>query len=51
LVTTTLAWCSSRSSRLTAVVCSGRNRPHWSKGPVGRDAERTPLVGGGDDDE
>jgi len=31
-VTTTLAWCRSRSSRLTAVVCSGRNRPHASKG-------------------
>jgi hypothetical protein len=31
-VTTTLAWWSSRSSRLTAVVCSGRKRPHWSKG-------------------
>jgi hypothetical protein len=31
-VTTTVAWCSSRSSRETAVVCSGRKRPHWSKG-------------------
>ncbi len=31
-VTTTLLWCSSRSKRLTAVVCSGRNRPHCSKG-------------------
>jgi hypothetical protein len=30
--TTTLAWCSSRSSRLVAVTCSGRNRPHCSKG-------------------
>ena len=31
-VTTTFAWCRSRSSRLTAVVCSGRNRPQDSKG-------------------
>jgi hypothetical protein len=31
-VTTTMLWCSSRSSRLAAVVCSGRKRPHWSKG-------------------
>jgi hypothetical protein len=31
-VTTTLAWWSSRSRRLTAVVCSDRNRPHWSNG-------------------
>ena len=30
LVTTTVAWCRSRSRMLTAVVCSGRNRPHWS---------------------
>ncbi len=29
---TMVLWCSSRSSRLTAVVCSGRNRPHCSKG-------------------
>jgi hypothetical protein len=32
LVTTTLQWCSSRSSRLTAVVCSGRKRPQDSNG-------------------
>ena len=31
-MTTTLAWWSSRSSRLTAVVCSGRNRPQDSNG-------------------
>jgi len=31
-VMTTLAWWRSRSSRLTAVVCSGRNRPQDSKG-------------------
>jgi len=31
-VTTTMLWCSSRSSRLTAVVCSGRKRPHCSNG-------------------
>lgn len=31
-VTTTVAWCNSRSSRLVAVTCSGRNRPHCSKG-------------------
>ena len=31
-VTTTFAWWSRRSRRLTAVVCSGRNRPQDSKG-------------------
>ena len=31
-VMTTLAWCNSRSRMLAAVVCSGRNRPHDSKG-------------------
>ena len=31
-VTTVWQWCRSRSSRLTAVVCSGRNRPQDSKG-------------------
>jgi hypothetical protein len=31
-VITVWQWCSSRSSRLTAVVCSGRNRPQDSKG-------------------
>jgi hypothetical protein len=39
-VTTTTAWCSSRSRRLTAVVCSGRNRPQSSNGqcePMPRD--------------
>ena len=32
LVMTTLAWWSRRSRRLTAVVCSGRNRPQDSNG-------------------
>ena len=50
-MTTTFAWWSSRSSRLTAVVCSGRNRPHWSKGQWAGDAERAALVGGGDEPE
>ena len=27
-----VAWCSSRSRMLAAVVCSGRNRPHCSNG-------------------
>ena len=39
-VITTTAWCSSRSSRLTAVVCSGRKRPQSSNGqcdPMPRD--------------
>ena len=39
-VTTTAAWWSSRSSRLTAVVCSGRKRPQSSNGqcdPMPRD--------------
>ena len=31
-VTTTTAWWSRRSRRLTAVVCSGRKRPQSSKG-------------------
>jgi hypothetical protein len=31
-VTTTVAWCRSLSSRLVAVTCSGRNRPHSSNG-------------------
>ena len=31
-VATRRLWCSSRSSRLTAVVCSGRNRPQSSNG-------------------
>jgi hypothetical protein len=31
-VITVWQWCSSRSSRLTAVVCSGRKRPQDSKG-------------------
>jgi hypothetical protein len=31
-VTTTTLWCNRRSSRITAVVCSGRKRPHSSKG-------------------
>ena len=34
---------------LTAVVCSGRNRPQ--ERPVGCDAERPPLVGGRDEPE
>ena len=29
---TMVAWCRSRSRMLAAVVCSGRNRPHCSKG-------------------
>ena len=39
-VTTTTAWWSRRSRRLTAVVCSGRKRPQSSKGqcePMPRD--------------
>ena len=35
----------------TAVVCSGRNVPHWSKGPVAGDAQAAALVGGGDEAE
>jgi hypothetical protein len=31
-VTTTWQWCRSRPGRLTAVVCSGRNRPQNSNG-------------------
>lgn len=27
----TLAWCRRRASMLTAVLCSGRKRPHCSK--------------------
>lgn len=27
---TTVAWCRNRSRMLTAVVCSGRKRPHSS---------------------
>ena len=50
LVTTTTAWCRSRSSRLTAVVCSGRNRPQV-EGPVGSDPEGAAFVGGGDEPE
>ena len=33
------------------MVCSGRKRPHWSKGPVGADTEGAALVGGGDEPE
>ena len=33
---------------LTAVVCSGRNRPQDER-PVGPDAEGAPFVGGGDE--
>ena len=33
------------------MVCSGRNRPHWSKGQWRGDAERAAFVGGGDDAE
>ncbi len=39
-VMTTVAWCRSRSRMLTAVVRSGRNRPHSSNGqcdPMARD--------------
>ena len=31
-VTTVTAWWSKRSMSETAVACSGRKRPHWSKG-------------------
>ena len=50
-MTTTLAWWSRRSRRLTAVVCSGRNRPHWLERPVAGDAECAAFVGGGDEPE
>ena len=35
----------------TAVVCSGRNRPQASNGPVDGDAEGAAFVGGGDEPE
>ena len=50
-MTTTLAWCRSRSSRLTAVVCSGRNRPQASKGQWLGDSQGAAFVGGGDEPE
>ena len=50
-MTTTMAWCRSRSSRLTAVVCSGRNRPQCSNGQCDGDAEGAAFVGGGDEPE
>ena len=51
-VTTTTLWWSSRSSRLTAVVCSGRKRPHSSKGQCERDARaQRVLISSGDDSE
>ena len=49
-VTTTMLWCRRRPRRLTAVVCSGRNRPQDSKGPCA-DAEGAAFVGGGDEPE
>ena len=36
---------------LTAVVCSGRNRPQDSKGQWEADAEAAAFVGGGDEPE
>lgn len=39
---TTLGRWSSRSSGLAAVVCSGRNRPHYTKGQW-----QAPSPGGG----
>ena len=50
-MTTVTAWWSRRSSRATAVVCSGRKRPQRLERPVGRDAQAAALVGGGDEAE
>ena len=36
---------------LTAVVCSGRNRPHCSNGQCEATARRAAFVGGGDEPE
>ena len=50
-VMTTLAWWSSRSCRLTAVVCSGRNRPQDSNGQWLAMPRARRFVGGGDEPE
>ena len=49
--TRALAWCRSRSRMLTAVVCSGRKRPHCSKGQCEADGQGAAFVGGGDEPE
>ena len=51
MVTTVTAWCRSRSSSATAVVCSGRKRPQDSKGQWLATPEAAPLVGGGHEAE
>ena len=50
-MTTVTAWCRSRSSRATAVVCSGRKRPQDSNGQWDATPRLTALVGGGDEAE
>jgi hypothetical protein len=50
-VTTMLAWWRSRSRRLTAVVCSGRNRPRWSNGQRLAIPGGAAFAGGGDEPE
>jgi hypothetical protein len=50
-VTTTWQWCSSRSSMLAAVVCSGKEPASGLKRSMGSDAERAPFVGGRDEPE
>ena len=45
-----MAWWRSRSSRATAVVCSGRKRPRCSNGQW-LATPRLRLVGGGDEGE
>jgi hypothetical protein len=50
-VSTTCAWCMSRSSIEAAVVCSGEEPAPGVKGPVAGDAEGPSFVGGGDEPE
>ena len=50
-MTTVTAWCSSRSSRATAVVCSGRKRPQDSNGQWDATAQAAALVGRRDEAE
>ena len=50
-MTTVTAWCSSRSRRATAVVCSGRKRPQGLEGPAAGDAEAATLAGSGHEPE
>lgn len=50
-MTTVWQWCSSRSSMLVAVVCSGRNRAPGLERPVRSDADGAAFVSGGDESE